>query len=218
MNTLIRLLMFPMVMVSAMCQSTTLRAQHCAPILDSYLSRIALDATDDQDLWNLQWEYCKHGGRRMPGYQAYVIGYMAVDRARVIESLRQQEFDPKGVHVIDTVVVRPNEQGRYVYSTQLSVRKIKKQVELWIKDRPRDDPGSAQTDAPFELLVFIPFVENRKYAFLEGLAEDRHECNYTQAPALLIQTLPYQCRLRNYDSGKTLLSIQSEGGSAPSVR
>ncbi len=66
----------------------------------------------------------------MPGYQAYVIGYMAVDRARVIESLRQQEFDPKGVHVIDTVVVRPNEQGRYVYSTQLSVRKIKSRLNF----------------------------------------------------------------------------------------
>lgn len=201
-----------------MGQVLSLQAQHCAPILDSYLSRITLEATDDQDVWSLEWEYCKHGGRKMPGYQAYLIGYMAADRARMIESLRTHVFDPKGVHVIDTMVVRPNEKGRYVYTTQLSVRKFKQQIELWTKDRSSEDPRLAETESSFELLVFIPFVENRKYAYLEGIAEDRHECNYTHAPALLIQTLPYQWRLRNFDSGKTLLSVQSEGGSSQGAR
>ena len=45
------------------------------------------------------------------------------------------------------------------------------------------------------LAIFVPFLEDKRYANSDGLPDDRHECNYQSDRALVWQELPYQLKV-----------------------
>jgi hypothetical protein len=172
------------------------RAQHCAPIDESYLAQVAL-RHEQRDL-RLHVEYAKSGGQRKDAYQAYVIAYLDRDASLVPAPAPKALLDTDKILVLHTQVIRRNESGTYDLDFAISEDDLAKKIIAHAKlgDADRSAPGGWGTYAPrIQLAVFVPFLEDAKYSVLEGLPKDKHECNYENARALLFQTLPYALRI-----------------------
>lgn len=164
-------------------------AQHCAGITESYLSEISIKHV--KDTLKIKCEYYKVGGRKKEAYQAYLLAYLDQHANKVNQSGSAEFFDPESVQVLHTQVIQRDEEGVYKLEFAISNEDF---VKMMFKKKRllEEDQSSSRDyyDAKVRLAVFIPFLEDAKYAVLKGLPEDRHECNYRGLKALLFQQLP----------------------------
>ena len=169
------------------------RTQHCSPIHESFLSEISVKWVKKSI--RLRVEYTKEGGRPMDAYQAYIVAYLEKDSKRVPAPKDKDVLDPKAALVLHTQVIKRNAKGTYDLAYSLAdedlVKRVVKHMNLGGKDRADQGSWHAYKDR-IRIAVFIPFLEDQKYATLKGLPKDRHECNYHDDRALLFQTLPYR--------------------------
>lgn len=172
------------------------RAQHCAPIDESYLAKVEL--RHEQGSLHLRAEYAKSGGQIKDAYQAYVCAYLDRDAALVPAPAPKALLETDKVLVLDTQIIRRNERGTYDLDFVIPEDELAKKVIAHAKlgDADRSAPGGWGSYVPrIQIAVFVPFLEDAKYSVLEGLPKDKHECNYENARALLFQTLPYRLRI-----------------------
>ena len=170
------------------------RAQHCPPIVESYLSQVSLqhDATDQA--LDLKLEYSKNGGQPKLKYQVYLLAYLEKNAHRVPAPLPEDLIDKQVVRVVHTQAIERNDGGTYELEWHPNTNELAKAlIEIGrFTEKDQESPGGwGSFKDKFRLAVFIPFLEDRTYAILDGLPEDKHECNYTAERALLFQPLPY---------------------------
>jgi hypothetical protein len=170
------------------------KAQHCAPIMESYLSRISIKHDAKDQALDLKVEYSKTGGRQKPKYQIYLLAYLEKNEPRVPAPLPADLIDKQFVRVLHTQAVERNKDGAYEFDLRLNMHELAEKIielgSLTEKDR-EDRRSTGYYKDNFRLAVFVPFLEDRTYSVLDSLPKDKHECNYTQERALLFQPLPY---------------------------
>lgn len=170
-----------------------LQAQHCPPIVESYLSQTRIKHTDNG--LQLSLRYSKTGGQRMAAYQAYIVAYSDKNSDKVFELTPQEAISKKLAIVVHTQLAQRNAEGEYEIEYQLNTQPFtqhllkEKQLSL---DATLDAGGWKSFDAPIRLAVFIPFLEDQEYSRIEGLPEKKHECNYGDESALYFDSLPHQ--------------------------
>jgi len=172
--------------------SEQILGQHCAPIIESWLSNITVNH-ENKNL-NIELEYSKHGGQQKKAYQIYLIAYLEKDEKKVLnESLNNLRNDSLSV-ILKTGIISRTENGTYHFSYGIDVNKIVqvlKHAKLLKENEKEVYGGYGSYKNKFKLIVFIPFLEDKKYSTLKKLPKDKHECNYTKAKSLLFQALPY---------------------------
>lgn len=177
--------------------STTVHGQHCAPILESYLESISLATHDAALHWKLA--YRKSGGRNQKCYQGYLLGYLDRDVDTVPAEQGDTFIDPDKVVVLHTGLMERGEDGvfRLEHKIEFDVfaEKIVSHFHLMEADRQRLG-GWEEYRNEVRIALFIPFLDDARYSTLDGLPEDKHECNTTGARALLFQPLPYSLEIR----------------------
>jgi hypothetical protein len=175
----------------ATCQVAN--AQHCAPIYESYLSEISVK--NDKDRVRFRLEYLKSGGASKEAYQAYVLAYLEKDAARLPASAPKDVIDKEAALVLHTQLIRRSNDGGYDLELTIKGDEFAKRMiehgQLTEKDRTEHGGWGVYNDR-IRLAVFVPFLEDVKYSVIEGLPQDRHECNYRGDRALLFQVLPYR--------------------------
>lgn len=173
--------------------SATAEAQHCAPIYESYLSEISVKKSEETI--RFRFEYMLQGGRGQNAYQAYVLAYLERDAARVPAPAPDDLIDPAAAVVLHTQRIQRNERGSFDLEFHIDgdelARKMIAHGRLTEKDRT-EHGGWGVYQERVRIAVFVPFLEDRTYSVMDGLPEDRHECNYGGDRALLFQTLPYR--------------------------
>lgn len=173
-----------------------LRAQHCPPIVESYLSQTQVKRSDDG--LQLSLRYCKTGGQSMAAYQAYVVAYSDKNSDKVFELTPQEAISKKLVTIVHTQLAQRNADGEYEIEYKLNTQQFtqlllkEKQVSV---DAILDAGGWKSFDSPIRLAVFIPFLEDQEYSRIEGLPEKKHECNYADESALYFDSLPQQLQI-----------------------
>ena len=186
-----------MIAVLLIALAQVVRAQHCPPIYQSFLSEISVKWVEQSI--HLRVEYTKEGGAAKDAYQAYVIAYLEKDSKMVPAPKGKDVLDPKAALVLHTQLIKRNAQGAYDLAYSISDENLVKRViaHMGLGDKDREDYGkwNAYKDR-IRIAVFIPFLDDKKYATLKGLPKDRHECNYADDRALLFQTLPYRLEFR----------------------
>ncbi len=170
--------------------TATASAQHCPPIRQSFLSEMSMKWVGDT--LDLRAEYTK-GGVPKAAYQAYVVAYLEKDRKLVPGAKGKDILNPKMALVLNTTLIKRNKHGTYDLHYSISDKELIKRViehrKLGAAHRTKSTNWYVYKDR-IRIAVFIPFLEDKKYATIEGLPEDRHECNYAGERALLFQTLP----------------------------
>lgn len=204
-----RLATFLTFLLLSFCRASL--AQHCAPITESYLSELSVKH-DDKAL-ELRGEYRKRGGQVKDKYQLYVLAYLDQDAGKVPAAPPAALFDPERILVLQTQLIERNKDGSYPFEYQIEIRELAERFlkqDLLVKEElsKTDKPGTFR--GTLRVTVFVPFLEDEKYATIEGLPADKHECNYTSAPALLFQQLPYRFRLDSFPGGNSLIGINSD--------
>ena len=168
----------------------TVLAQHCAPIVESYLSRV--DISRDGDGVNFRIEYAKTGGQTKKAYQAYLLAYRNRDAAKIAGLAPQKVIESGLATVVHTQLAKRNKRGRYSLAWTLDqqpfVEKMLKDSRLQRKETT-DIGGWMRFDDEMRIAVFIPFLEDKKYSVIEGLPKKKHECNYGGDSALLFEPL-----------------------------
>jgi hypothetical protein len=189
--------------------STTALGQHCAPILESYLESISLTTHDAALHWKLA--YRKSGGRNKQSYQGYLLGYLDRDADTIPATEDDMFIDPDKVVVLHTALMERGEDGAFRLEHKIDfdafAEKIVSHFHLTEADRFRIG-GWDEYRNEVRIALFIPFLEDTKYSTLGGLPKDKHECNYSEARALLFQPLPYSLQIR---FGVTPLNKQRGG-------
>ena len=172
---------------------STTQAQHCAPIVESYLNQIDIERNDAGI--SIKLGYTKTGGRTLSAYQAYLIAFSNEEFPKVAKLSPKQILEKNLATVIETKLIKRNESGTYTckfeIETEPFVAKLLKK-QLLSKDRIEDIGGWKSFDTQVRLALFIPYLEDKEFATLDGLPEDRHECTYGDEVALLFETLPQQ--------------------------
>ena len=190
--------------------SPCLRAQHCAPILESYLSSVNLDR-NAEDQFKLSIRYKKTGGKAMNAYQMYLVAYRARDSAEFplpreesqTPKLGEPLFDPTCTVILDTMLIRRDEQGEYAYEYSVDSEKLAGKIvdSLFKEERAKTELKRWQPIGDsIRLAVIVPFLADLKYSNHAALPQDevaRHECNYSSWRALVIQELPFDVSLVN---------------------
>jgi hypothetical protein len=170
------------------------RAQHCAPIVESFLSQISIAHDSTNQALDLKMKYSKTGGQAKAKYQIYLLAYLEKNESRVPAPLPADLIDKQVVRVLHTEAVKRSKDGSYDFELRLNMNDLAKKIiglgHLTEKDREAPGGWGSFKDN-FRLAVFVPFLEDSTYSVLDGLPEDRHECNYTRERALLFQPLPY---------------------------
>ena len=168
------------------------QAQHCAPIVESYLSEISVKHVDESIA--VRVEYVKNGGQPKAKYQAYLLAFLEKNRAEATAAAPKTMINQEVVEILHTQLIERNQNGFYGMEVKLNrdelAKKMIKLGRLTEKDRTSDG-GWGQYNDKIRLAVFIPFLEDQRYSNLKGLPEDKHECNYLNERALLFQELPY---------------------------
>ena len=166
--------------------------QHCAPIIESWLSQISVH--HESKSLNIELEYSKRGGQIKKAYQIYVIAYLEKDEETVLnESFNNLKNDSLST-ILTTDIISRTEKGTYQYNYSIDVNKLTK---LLIKTKLLKEidkisyGGYGNYKNKFKLIVFIPFLEDKKYSTSWKLQQDKHECNYASHKSLLYQPLPY---------------------------
>jgi hypothetical protein len=174
--------------------ATSASAQHCAPIVESYLSQISIGHNKKYTALELEVEYAKLGGRYHPKYQIYLLAYLTKNEDRVPAPLPADFIDTKVVYVLHTEAIKQAKDGNYDFRVRFDMTELaQKIIELGhLTDADRADPGGwgSYTDS-FRLAIFIPFLDDSTYSVLDSLPQDRHECHHRGQRELLFQQLPY---------------------------
>jgi hypothetical protein len=203
-----RLATFLALLLICLCRVSL--AQHCAPIGESYLSELSVK--HDDKVLKLRGEYRKRGGQAKDKYQLYVLAYLDADAGKVPAVAPAALFDPERVLVLQTQLIdRKDDAYPFEYQielAELAQRFLKQDLVIKAELSKSDKPGTFR--GTLRLAVFVPFLEDEKYATLEGLPADKHECNYSRAPALLFQQLPYNFRLNSFAGGNSFIDINSD--------
>ena len=166
-------------------------AQHCAPIVESYLSGAQLKR-NGHDL-DFEFEYSKTGGQRKNAYQAYVVAFRHSSLAKIAKMTPQQAIEGKRCKILHTQVAKKNKSGSYSIGWKLETQAfVKAMLDAGLADEKEvsDFGGWKQFDSTIRIAVFIPFLEDETYSTLKELPKDKHECNYRNDSALLFETLP----------------------------
>jgi hypothetical protein len=175
------------------------RAQHCAPLYETWLSDVSLEHVEHS--LRIHVRFAKEGGAGpKDAYQGYLVAYLARDEAKVPAPPPGDVLDPKVALVLHTQVMRRNEKrdarGPWTWDLDCTIKdeelvdKLIALGNLGEKDREARDLWFYYKDR-IRLAVFVPFLEDEKYSVLEGLPKERHECNYEADRALVFQALPY---------------------------
>jgi len=127
-------------------------------------------------------------------YYAHRLSYLVKNEHRVPAPLPAGFIDKQVVRVLHTEVVEQNKDGSYDFDLQLNMTELAQKIiglgHFTEKDRKVYGGWGSFKDR-FRLAVFVPFLEDSTYSVLDGLPEDKHECNYNDDRALLFQPLPY---------------------------
>lgn len=187
---------------------TPARAQHCPPILESYLSQISIKHNRKDRSLDLNVTYSKGGGHEMPKYQIYLLAYLQKNEHRVPtplpadfadNKLTADFIDKKFVCVLHTEAIELNNDDNlyddiYDFDLRLNMNELAEKIiklgRFTEKDRINPDSWGYYEDK-FRLAVFIPYLEDSTYSVLDSLPEDKHECPHSDRRALLFQPLPY---------------------------
>lgn len=189
-------------------------AQHCAGITESYLSLVSLKQKDDSIQFAV--EYQKQGGRQKEAYQAYLLAYLAKNESHIPSEAPQDTIDTNEVVILHTQLIKRSEEGGYEMKFNASPEELVKSLVthgLLVEraDRSAVVSGFYDYRDKIRLAIFIPFLEDEQYSVLEGLPEDKHECNYSNERALLFQPLPYLLTVRRFAS-RPICSIVINSG------
>ncbi len=177
-------------MAVVMWQASEAVAQHCAPIVESYLQSVLVKHTDDGIAFDI--EYKKTGGQNKASYQAYLLVYSDADAGRIELMSPQEAIESKLVSVVHTQLAKRQDNGCYriecALKTQAFVGDMLKDSRL---DREQVDNlgGWKAFQGKLRFAVFVPFLDDSKYSVIEGLPENKHECNYRNESGLIFETL-----------------------------
>ncbi len=182
------------------------RAQHCPPIEESYLSAISLRRAAGGKTLDLEIEYRKLG-RLHEAYQVYLLAFWSRDTERFLNPPQGEAFDPEACVILETRLLKPNSADgnslidAHGYRCAMSIDTQELAETMLAFGKMTDDDrhivgGWGWYQETIQFAVFIPFLEDAKYATLKDLPEDRHECNYGNAPALLFAVMPHQLQIK----------------------
>ena len=166
-------------------------AQHCPPIVESYLESISVKHIDEGISFAI--DYKKSGGQRKDAYQAYVVAYSDLDTDKLLALSPQEAIETKVVSVVHTQLAKRQENGCYGIQCTLKTRDL---VAALLKDskidlKKVDDVGGWKSfNGRIRFAVFIPFLEDEKFSMIGALPEEKHECNYLGEDGLIFETLP----------------------------
>lgn len=172
-------------------------AQHCAPIVESYLSSTKLSRTPEGIALTI--EYSKTGGRLHPAYQAYLLAYSDRDAEKISQLTPQKAISDGLVTVIDTKLLKRIDSGEYQSVWRIDTEQFVQQMLTAgriSEERVADVGGWKSFEGSLRLAIFIPFLDDQQFSTLDGLPEDRHECNYANDAALLFDPLPQKLNVR----------------------
>ncbi|MBX3461621.1 MAG: hypothetical protein KF830_00480 [Planctomycetes bacterium] len=182
------------------------RAQHCAPLYDCYLSQSWVQKLpaepESADRLRIRAQFAKEGGAGdKPAYQGYLVAYLDRNADRVPAAAPADLLDPKAAVVLHTQLMRRNEKegvpGPWTYDLEFTIRgedlvdRLIAHAGLGAEDREDRGHWHHYVDR-IRFAVFVPWLADAKYSVLGGLPDDRHECNYEHARALLFQELPFR--------------------------
>ena len=103
--------------------------------------------------------------------------------------------------ILDTKLIRRDEKGDYTYEYSVDSEKLaEKMVKSLFKEEveTQDLKRWQPIGDSIRLAVIVPFVADRKYSNDAAFPQDddaRHECNYGNWRALVIQELPFEISL-----------------------
>jgi hypothetical protein len=183
--------------MSLCCLPSRLMAQHCASILESYLSGIALE--HDPKRLRLKLEYTKSGGRDHAAYQAILVAFKSNNIDANSDLTPQQAIEKRLAIIVGEQLLERKVRGNYQCEIAFEPQTIVKQLlkdGLLDHSRTVDVASSTEFRDQIGLAVFIPFLADTIYSKDKNLPADRHECNYNQESCLLFQQLPHKLRFR----------------------
>jgi len=167
-------------------------AQHCPPIVESYLSEISVKHKEGAIA--IRVEYTKNGGQPKKKYQAYVVAYLEKNRKDVPAAAPKAVLDSKVALILHSQLIERDSKGRYGLKLELDHNELAKKIidhRKLTEDDRTNYGGWGQYNDKIRIAMFIPFLEDKAYSNMEGLPDDKHECNYKRERALLFQELPY---------------------------
>lgn len=181
----------------------TAPTQHCAPLYQSFLSEASIRTVRAEqpadDRLQIHVQYAKEGGQAPAAYQGYLVAYLDRDVGKVPAAAPADVLDPKLALVLHTQVMQRREKedapGPQTYDLDFEIRweelvdKVIAHAQLGAADR-EDWPNWHHYKDHIRFALFVPWLEDKKYAVLPGLPEKRHECNYLGTRALVFQELP----------------------------
>ena len=186
-----------------------LRAQHCAPLYQTYLSEVSVrvERADQpaDDRLRIHVQYAKEGGRDPAAYQGYLVAYLDRNAGKVPAPEPADVLDPTVMVVLHTQLMQRREKentpGPQTYDLDFEIRceelvaKMLAHGRLGADDRD-DVAGWHHYKDHIRFALFVPWLEDKKYSVLPGLPEKRHECNYERTRALVFQELPTRARFQ----------------------
>jgi hypothetical protein len=143
--------------------SQSVRAQHCPPIWQSFLSEVSVKSV--QSSLGVRVEYTKDGGSAKDAYQAYVISYLEKDAKQVPTPKGKDVLNPKAALVLHTQVIKPNAQGTYDldYAIPKEVRVNRVIKHMGLGGRVRENQRSwPPWQEQIRIAVFIPMLDDKK--------------------------------------------------------
>ncbi len=164
--------------------------QHCAPIVESYLESVAIKRAESGIALDIN--YRKTGGQAKESYQAYLLAFAQKDAGRLAAMTPQEAIESKVASIVHTQRMKRQENGCYRIECSLGTPSF---VAAMLADgridpREIDDFGGWKSfKGKIRFAVFVPFLEDKKYSVIDGLPENRHECNYREESALIFETL-----------------------------
>lgn len=188
---------------AGLCLFGLLRAQHCAPLYQTYLSEVSMRIVRAEqpadDKLRIHVQYAKEGGQDPAAYQGYLIAYLDRNAAKVPAPAPADVLDPTAMVILHTQLMQRREQknspGPQTYDLDFEiscaelVQKLVAHGKFGAADRD-DRNGWFRYRDRIRFALFVPWLEDKKYSVLPGLPEDRHECNYLGSRALVFQELP----------------------------
>lgn len=188
---MIKTYFFVVFLIASIANLRAAIAQHCPPIVESYLESISVKHAKDGISFNI--DYRKSGGQAKEAYQAYIIAYSHFDFERLAGMSPQEAIETKVASVVHTQLSSRKENGCYGIQCTLKTNDL---VADLLKDsrldhEEIDDIGGWKSfKGRIRFAVFIPFLEDEKFSVIEGLPEKKHECNYLREDGLIYETLP----------------------------
>jgi len=173
--------------------ATNVLAQHCPPIVESYLQSVSIERSEGDIAFEI--DYRKTGGQQKESYQTYILAYSQSDSNRIAALTPQEAIESKLATVVHTQLSKRQQNGyyniRWKLNTQSFVASMLKDSRL-DKQQIDDYGGWKSFKDRIRIAVFVPFLDDEKYSVVEGLPENKHECNYLGDSALLFETLSHR--------------------------